>query len=677
MSPRIEHVADHVDDFLQDLLDAETTVYIIRHTAECADCAAALEEARRRSAALQTLPSSEAPESLVQATVAGVAEYDRRQRRLRRRVFGSMFALVATAAAIIAGFHIHYAYLSPSPIDLKVLGQTQLLADAAGSLRVLLIDHSNGQACAGVPVRISLRNKSSGETVELASFTTDAQGTGQPRFRVPDWAGADCELQVSADDAGHESITYPVTVHRSRQVMLSSDKPVYQPGQIIHIRSLALRRPDLQPVAGEEATFTVTDPNGNVIFKNRMKNSEYGIASTDCELATEILEGDYVIGCTIGDTASRLGVEVKKYVLPKFKIGLTLDKPYYAPKDKITATFDAAYFFGKPVAGGTVELNADIAGTGMPSQTAKTDDNGKATISFDLPTDLRQMADSHDVTLRLRTSITDTAGQKQEKTETLIITNSPLKIEAFAENGTLLAGFANTIYVFTSYADGRPAHTRINGLAAIGHDGLTTNALGMTEFLYTPDAHGLDVTLGVTDDQGVFTIKNISIPCGPAGADFLLRTDKAVYDGGDTMTLTILGGGTGAVYVDILKDGQTRLTETIAQVNGKEELHIDLPPELSGTLQLCAYRLAADGTTIRKTRTLYVRLAGNLQVQTTTDQTEYRPDQRAKVNLALRDKAGRPIRGAVSLAAVDEAVYSVLDKVPGSEDAPLPLTKHC
>ena len=88
-----------------------------------------------------------------------------------------------------------------------------------------------------------------------------------------------------------------------------------------------------------------------------MKNSDYGIAWADCPLADEIVEGQYVIACTVGDTPSRLAVQVQKYVLPKFKLGVTLDKPYYKPGQMVTATVDGHYFFGKPVAG-LVQLEA-------------------------------------------------------------------------------------------------------------------------------------------------------------------------------------------------------------------------------------------------------------------------------------------------------------------------------
>src|SRR5205807_1332332 len=146
--------------------------------------------------------------------------------------------------------------------------------------------------------------------------------------------------------------TETVQLRRSWKLMLSSDKPVYQPGQTILIRSLALRRADLKPVAGQEVTFAITDPKGNVIFKKQDMTSKYGIASAECPLASEILEGDYDIKCQIGNTISRRIINVNKYVLPKFKVDVTLDQPYYQPGQKIKGMVRADYFFGKPVADG-------------------------------------------------------------------------------------------------------------------------------------------------------------------------------------------------------------------------------------------------------------------------------------------------------------------------------------
>ena len=51
-------------------------------------------------------------------------------------------------------------------------GRRVLIADAPGSMRVILADHHTGLPVAGVPVRLSLHDSSTGRRVELATLTT-------------------------------------------------------------------------------------------------------------------------------------------------------------------------------------------------------------------------------------------------------------------------------------------------------------------------------------------------------------------------------------------------------------------------------------------------------------------------------------------------------------------------
>ena len=45
-----------------------------------------------------------------------------------------------------------------------------------------------------------------------------------------------------------------------------------------------------------------------------------------------------------------------------------------------------------------------------------------------------------------------------------------------------------------------------------------------------------------------------------------------------------------------------------------------------------------------------------VKIETTLDRKEYRPGERAKISFRLTDDQHRPMPGALSLAAVDEAV---------------------
>ena len=663
-----DHVVEYVDAYLHDALPHHEAQYVDEHVKTCRVCRVALEEAQARLQAMQSLPVVEASEELIRATERRIHEYRPPIVTLAR----AGWSMVAAAALIIAGLNVYYANLSPSPYDLRVLGQTELLAASDASLRVLVLNHDTGEPIEGVPVRIELADHRTDRTVRLADFTTDRWGSARPRLRLPDWQDGEYELRVSARPGwSDEVITRSVKLHRSWKLMLSTDKPIYQPGQVIRVRSLALARPDLKPVAGRDVVFSIADPKGNRIFRQADVTSRFGIASAECPLATEIIEGTYQVECQVGDTTSRTSVEVKKYVLPKFKIEVELDEPYYGPGQKVRGTVRADYFFGKPVEDGEVEIDVattDVEPSTIRRLTTRTDSSGAAQFELNVPDSLvGREQDSGDARISVTVTVRDPAGQEQSKRITRVVTAQPIRVEVIPESGTLVRGVANTVYLLTSYPDGRPARTRI---AVTGIDReLTTSDLGVASVELTPRADRMGWTVRASDDAGKIGRREVVLECGGTTGDFLVRADKAVYDGGETMRLVALGGGGEPVFVDLVKDGQTMLTDVIPMSDGRGEYQVDLPPELFGTIELCAYRYGVEGLPVRKTRVIYVRQAGELSVQTTLDRDEYRPGERATLTFTLVDDQGDPTPGALSLAAVDEAVFHVLGQTPGMEQA--------
>jgi type II secretory pathway pseudopilin PulG len=661
-----EHVLEYVDACLHEVLSAPDKEQVAAHCRACAICRVALEEAQKRREALESLPPVEAPEALVRATLERIEQY--RATRSRWTKVGLLAA--AAVVLLLAAANLYYYNLAPSPYDLRVLGQAELVAGSEASLRVLLVDPRNAAPRSGVPVEIDLIRSEPRAMVHLASFTTDQFGSGTVHMRLPDWAPGKYQLRVSARPGRQtESIEQTVTLRRSWQLMLASDKPVYQPGEVIRLRSLALSRPQTRPVAGQEAVFSVTDPKGNMIFRQREVTSRFGICSTDCPLAGEILEGPYQLRCELGDTTSSITVEVKKYVLPKFKVAVELDEPYYQPGQKVRGTLTARYFFGKPVENAEVDIEAgasDVAAGQIAQTSVRTDGSGAARFEFVLPPSLvGRPQDSGDARFTLTATVRDSAGQKQTATVSRIVTAQPIRVEVIPESGTLVPGLANTIYFLTTYADGRPAPTRI---AVSGFpEEIKTNPMGAASVEFTPQAESVRWVVRATDEAGRSGRREVTLECGPRDEHFLVRTDKAVYDGGQTVHVLALGGGSEPLFLDLIKDGQTMLTDVIAMADGRGEYAIDLPPELSGTLQLSAYRFGREGLPVIETRVIYVRQAGGLKVNVQLDRPEYRPGGRARLTLSLADAQGKPVPGALSLAAVDEAVYSVLGPAAGMQ----------
>ena len=409
-----------------------------------------------------------------------------------------------------------------------------------------------------------------------------------------------------------------------------------------------------------------------MLFKHNQPTSQFGIASAECELAQELQEGAYTVACNVEGTESRLNVEVRRYVLPKFKLALRPDRPYYAPGSKAAVSVQADYFFGKPVGDGRLDFEVvSKAGQMVASGSAKTTAEGTSKLNITIPAHLAgRPEDNGDARLVATAMLTDGAGQKQVASAELLVTSQPVRVQALPESGQLVQGVPNNVYVLVHKADGEPVR---NVKVSVNGDGVeaeaTTDARGVGSFQFTPPGAEVSWNLRVTDAGGeVLARRNDKVPVGQVHGDFLVRLDRAVYKAGQTMTLTALGGGVEPVFVDLVKDGQTMLSQTVEMNDGQGELAFDIPQELFGTVQLVAYRfLGLHGLPVRKARVVYVAPPEGLRINATLDQGEYRPGKEAMLSVRLFDDKGKPTPGAVSLAAVDEAVFAVLTQKPGTE----------
>lgn len=665
-------ISDYLDDFLHGVLSEEDAARVQAWLDSAPEAQEALTAAQRRYDALAQLPPVEASEQLIRKTLEQLEMKATQKKSVAGKVVKTFLALAALAILAIGGTHWYYHQLAPSPYSLRLIGQQSLLAGSPAALRLALVHQQSGRPVANVPVELALLNAKTKETVQLASFTTGDQLSDAPRFTLPDWPSGDYLLTLTAKTpSGVEELQETVTLQRSFKLMVSTDKPIYQPGQVIHIRSLALRRPDLKPVAKEEVIFKVLDAKGNVIFKRRTASSEFGIASADCQLATELNQGEFQLECTVGDTTSNRTVKVERYTLPKFKVTLDLNKPFYAPGEKVSGTIDAQYFFGEAVAKGEVKLDvraADGFSSPVHDEIIALDDAGKAAFNFELPAEMfGRPQDGGAARVQVFATVTDTAQQTYTTMASRLVTADPIQLEVIPEAGALVQGIANRVYVHASYADGQPAEVSLKINDA--DEAIATNELGVAVFEVTPQAPTQRLKIVATDKDNRGVTKDMTVTCSQATGDFILRPDRSIYAGGATMQLVAKGGGVEPVFVDIIKDGQNMLSDRIEMKDGSGALELDLPPDLFGSLELVAYRFDNSGLAVRKSRLVFVHQANELKLTAEMDAESYRPGGDAKIKFRLTDDAGQPTPGALSLAIVDEAVFSVLSQRPGLEQA--------
>src|SRR5262249_54692591 len=158
---------------------------------------------------------------------------------------------------------------------------------STASLRIITAESKNASPLAGSRIEVELMDQDRSES--LFSGRTDNLGTAQVSFTVPEGQYGARQLKITAKTAlGPVTATEPINIERRDRILLTTDKPIYQPGQTMHLRALTLDGPSRAAEANQSITLEVEDGKGNKVFKKRDKTDKFGIASADFELADEV-----------------------------------------------------------------------------------------------------------------------------------------------------------------------------------------------------------------------------------------------------------------------------------------------------------------------------------------------------------------------------------------------------
>ncbi|MDW8069413.1 MAG: MG2 domain-containing protein [Anaerolineae bacterium] len=672
------HVERDLLAYLDGELSPQERARLEEHLAQCEQCQAELACLKALRAGLETtfhaaldpvrMPT--AADERVRARLRAGAQRQSGQWSFLLRL--SPVLHVALALLILFfGAATYRAATLPQRADQQetiVLGQEKLAPGSRAALRVLVRSTADGDPIPGADVTVRL-NQPDGKALTLFQGTTDAYGTANVEFTVP--ADVEGQARVTVEtrsEAGKDLVERPIQIAREYKLFVSSDKPLYQPGQTVHIRALALGAADLKPAAGREIEFIIADPDGDKLLRRTVAASDFGIAALDFPLSPYAAHGRYTIQAVLGDTVSERTVTVQPYVLPKFRVSVETDRTFYRPGETVSGRVRAEYFFGKPVAGGKVTLRGytyEVERVQKVEIQGTTDDEGVFEFEFDLPTFFVGGAPEEGrAEFALEVEVVDGADHREATSRMLPVAEQPLQIEVIPESGVLKPGVENILFILTSYPDGRPAEAdlsiRVDGRVY----GLPTGPYGLAEFRYIPSGPA-QLEIEARTARGDQAWRTVYLDADQTSETLLLRAERAAYQVGETMRLEALTTDrTGTVYLDIVREGQTVSTRAAPVEEGRARFAVDLDETMFGTLELHAYRVLPDGTLVRDTRVVVVDLPRQVDLTVSSDAETYRPGDTATLDFRTVVD-GQPVRSALGLAIVDESVFALEEQAPG------------
>ena len=683
------HVETELLAYLDRELDERERARVEAHLADCSACAAELERLRVLQQELDaTFDAALTPVRLPRAADARIRGCIRERLRARAkpgfrlwRGFWRRRGLFAQAAlaVLVCVFALNAAPALrlpalAAPHETLVLGQEQLAPGSRAALRVLVRDAADGEPVEDAEVTVRI-----GRAPGLASIVyagrTDAAGAANVAFTVPEDLEGQASLVVETSSAAGEArIVHPITIARASKLFLSSDKPAYRPGQTIHLRALALDAVNLKPATSQEITFAILDSAGEQLVHGAAPTSDFGIAALDFTLPPDATHGQYTLQAALGDTLSERAVTVGAYDLPAFRVTIETDRAFYAPGERVTGSVQAEYFFGQPVAGGDVILRGY---TGESRQSpaiivqGQSDAEGRFEFAFVLPPTFGQSATEQPALFDLEAEALDAAGQREGVRHLLPVAAQPILVSAVPESGLLKPGVENSIFILTSYPDGRPVETTL----AVEVDGAThtiaTGPYGLAELRYTPSGATTILSVSARDAQGAEGNAAFTFESDRAPHSLLLRAERAAYEVSDTLRAEALVAGgddaaAQAVYLDVVRARQTIATLSAPVEDGRAVFALDLDGTMVGTLELHAYVILADGSAVRDTRLVVVDAPRRVAVAVAADREEYRPGDTAHIQLQTAiTPTGQPVQAALGIGVVDESVYALETQPPG------------
>jgi uncharacterized protein YfaS (alpha-2-macroglobulin family) len=559
-----------------------------------------------------------------------------------------------------------------------ILGQQAYQMGGAAAVRVIVTDTKNEAIPGSGTVRIELA--APGDHAQ-ALFTgrLNRRGTTEAQFRLPARVAGNYQMRYVVDTPiGSTEFTQAVRIEQKAAILLTTEKPIYQPGQMIHVRALALDQANHEATAGRKLTLEVEDSRGNKVFKKLTQTDGFGVASAEFGLAEEVNLGTYHVRALMesGSTAE-IALNVERYVLPKFKVAVEFAgkdqraKRGYRPGDHVTGTVRANYFFGKPVDGAEIAVKGSAMDVGIVeagSAHGKTDSDGVYRFDLQLPGYFAGLP-LHQGTARvlIEATVKDGAGHSETRGEPITVSDSPLILTAIPEGGTLVPGLDNQVFVLASYPDGTPARAtlkiRVTGAA---EQSVQTDAGGVAVVQVRAAAETRSLQVEASDQEGNHASSVVPMELRQGGDQVLLRTERAVYKAGDHVQLKVFSTRErGTAYLDVVKSGQTVLTRDVDLVNGQAELTLPVTPDLAGTVDFSAYVFGRDARPVGDHRLIFVQPADDLKIEASADSPVYKPGDEARVRFRVTNSRGEGVQAALGLQVVDEAVFALAEKRPG------------
>ncbi|MDQ3586234.1 MAG: MG2 domain-containing protein, partial [Acidobacteriota bacterium] len=656
--------------------------------------------------------------ALAPSLTASLTNDQRRQlmlSRLRYRITpgaheGTSPSPVAQSAlpAAIEGYISLSQMIAPDVFELRVAAPQFARGGTDYHARARATHPLTARPVAGVSVAAEIKFEAGENDVTLkASGSTDAEGFAALAFVLPRRiAGNEGRIKVNAWHGDfRQEAEADIQLNNFANILVTTDKTLYQPGQELHMRALAFDA-TRRALANAPATLKITDPEGITVFRAPLQTSRFGVASADWPIPEGTRLGDYNLSIELGGAEYEnspqgyAAVRISRYELPNFVVNAKPDRVFYLPGQSAAVEVRADYLFGQPVTRGRVRVVREKERTWNyreqkwdidegEQHEGETDKNGRFTARLDFKEEFDDLLDDGDGEyaprfrdLSYAAYFTDpTTNRTEQRRFDVRLTKEAIHIYVITGDGRQSSKLPLQFYVSTSYADGTPAadcEVQIRDedeadaddetpgrLSAPVVRNVRTNKYGVAKvpglrLQEQADEDDADLRLTARDGKGASGHRNENFDFWDR-AIIRVETDKPFYRPGDPVKVRIEASEARMkVAVDVAREGRVIRSEMVQLHDGRASLVIPYTSDLKDEVAVSAYSLSEENFDRydypSAGRTILFPRDRDLKLDVELSRATYRPGEEALADFRVRAPDGRLIESALGVVVFDKAV---------------------
>lgn len=585
-------------------------------------------------------------------------------------------------------------------IALRLAYPRWLVQGKAVSARVMAMNPVTGKPLAGINLTATLVDDDSDPKKakrEARQATTGHSGEAILSFAPMGEPDDDLELTVvgtlsdAKGDLARDEVDGEIDIMDRTTVRVEMDKPLHKPGEVVHLRAIALGD-NGRAMPNEPETVTVKDPDDKTLAEVKLTTDRFGIVQYDWKTTEQTQSGDYDVSfdldnATSSESTTTQTVRIQRYDLPEFSVTATPDRPYYLEGQMPQLKIHAAYLFGKPVSIGSVRVvsaenttwNWKTNRYDEPADvqaTATLDANGDATLPLPVAAQFSEMKESdweryRDLTFRAM--VTDaTTGRTEPRRFAVRLTREPVHIYFNPLGSDEREG---EYLLSTTYADGTPTpcHVTVDWMDAESRPSralsVTTNHYGLAKVTlrFAGTAGGDDpqkphVRITARDKEGRLSHFDDSLYLSNPN-DIWISLDHSLLAPEQAIEGTLHGKPGELVDLDVLSEGSALAHLQVRMLGREQEFTIPARPSFRGRITLRAYSMRVE----MERNTWYLGNRGgertvlypedrSLLVNVKGLAAQYPPGAAVTAGLELRNAGNGPAAGVFGVSVFDTAV---------------------